>query len=97
MCGPGTNTEKANSSMDLSNVKRHLEPPSDASKSPSYWSKVCLHNMAGLAKEATTIRRVLEPFFHTFDNEDYWSPERGLACSVMMYIMLVLEESWCLF
>ncbi|XP_074320048.1 protein SEMI-ROLLED LEAF 2 [Silene latifolia] len=92
VCGPGTNTENANSSMDLSNVTRHLEPPSDASKSPSYWSKVCLHNMAGLAKEATTIRRVLEPFFHTFDNEDYWSLERGLACSVMMYMMLLFEE-----
>ncbi|KAL9237500.1 hypothetical protein vseg_012038 [Gypsophila vaccaria] len=85
--------EDACSTMDLSIVKQQLEPPLVASKSPSYWSKVCLHNMAGLAKEATTIRRVLEPFFHTFDSEDYWSPDRGLACSVLMYMQLLLEES----
>ncbi|KAK9665077.1 hypothetical protein RND81_14G088700 [Saponaria officinalis] len=86
-------SEDACSSMDLSIVKQQLEPPLVASKSPSYWSKVCLHNMAGLAKEATTIRRVLEPFFHNFDSEDYWSPDSGLACSVLMYMQLLLEES----
>lgn len=65
----------------------------DASKSPSYWSSVCLHNMAQLAKEATTVRRVLEPLFHTFDTEDHWSPKKGLACSVLTYLNLLLEES----
>lgn len=83
----------ASFSMDLGSIKQQLEPPVDASKSPSYWSKVCLYNMAGLAKEATTIRRVLEPFFHNFDSEDYWSPERGLAASVLMYMQVVLEDS----
>ncbi|XP_074291923.1 protein SEMI-ROLLED LEAF 2-like isoform X2 [Silene latifolia] len=89
----GPLNEDAGSSMDLSIMKQQLEAPLIASKSPSYWSKVCLHNMAGLAKEATTIRRVLEPFFHTFDSEDYWSADRGLACSVLMYMQLLLEES----
>lgn len=51
-----------NKEADLTNIRKQQEPPVDASKSPSYWSKVCLHSMAGLAKEATTIRRVLEPF-----------------------------------
>lgn len=87
------NTEDAPSLADLTNIRNQLEPPVDASKSPSYWSKVCLHSMAGLAKEATTIRRVLEPFFHNFDSEDSWSLERGLACSVLMYMQLLLEES----
>lgn len=49
--------------------------------------------MAGLAKEATTVRRVLEPFFHRFDSEDYWSPERGFAASVLMFMQVVLEDS----
>ncbi|XP_056694944.1 protein SEMI-ROLLED LEAF 2 isoform X2 [Spinacia oleracea] len=80
-------------SMDISNIKQQLVPPVNASKSPSYWAKVCLYNIAGLAKEATTVRRVLEPFFHIFDSEDCWSPERGLASSVLMYMQVVLEDS----
>lgn len=65
----------------------------DTSKSPCYWSRVCLHNMAILSKEATTVRRVLEPFFHNFDAENYWSSEKGLAYSVLMYLQSLLEES----
>ncbi|KAM3702515.1 hypothetical protein ACB098_04G031700 [Castanea mollissima] len=71
----------------------HLDPTIDASKSPAYWSRVCLHNMATLAKEATTVRRVLEPLFHSFDNENHWSPEKGVASSVLMYLQSLLEES----
>nr|GME06543.1 protein EFR3 homolog isoform X1 [Ipomoea batatas] len=65
----------------------------DTAKSPSYWSRVCLHNIALLAKEATTIRRVLEPLFHSFDSENYWSPQNGLAHSVLLYLQALLEES----
>nr|XP_043627511.1 protein SEMI-ROLLED LEAF 2 [Erigeron canadensis] len=65
----------------------------DAQKSPSYWSSVCLHNMANLAKEGTTVRRILEPFFHCFDTEKHWFPENGLAFSILKYLQMVLEES----
>lgn len=65
----------------------------DASQSPAYWSRVCLRNMARLAKEATTVRRVLEPLFHSFDAENHWSPEKGIASSVLMYLQSLLEES----
>nr|GLL49433.1 uncharacterized protein LOC109179640 isoform X1 [Ipomoea trifida] len=65
----------------------------DTAKSPSYWSRVCLHNIALLAKEATTIRRVLEPLLHSFDSENYWSPQNGLARSVLLYLQALLEES----
>lgn len=75
------------------NSKPELDPAVDASKSPSYWSRICLYNMARLAKEATTVRRVLEPFFHSFDSENYWSSEKGLARSVLTYMQLLLEES----
>ncbi|KAI3692753.1 hypothetical protein L6452_32575 [Arctium lappa] len=68
-------------------------PMGDAHKSPSYWSSVCLHNMAHLAKEGTTVRRVLEPLFHSFDAEKHWFPEKGLAFSILKYLQLVLEES----
>lgn len=49
--------------------------------------------MAQLAKEATTVRRVLEPLFHNFDTKDQWSSENGVACSVLMYLQSLLAES----
>ncbi|KAI3804431.1 hypothetical protein L1987_25969 [Smallanthus sonchifolius] len=68
-------------------------PMGDVHKSPSYWASVCLHNMAHLAKEGTTVRRVLEPLFHSFDTEKHWFPEKGLAFSILKYLQTVLEES----
>ncbi|XP_028063885.1 protein EFR3 homolog isoform X4 [Camellia sinensis] len=79
--------------QNLVNFKPELDPTMDASQSPSYWSRVCLYNMARLAKEATTVRRLLEPLFHSFDAENHWSSEKGLACSILTYIQLLLEES----
>lgn len=49
--------------------------------------------MALLTKEATSVRRVLEPLFHSFDTENYWASEKGLACSVLMHLQCLLEES----
>ncbi|KAL7176896.1 hypothetical protein ACSBR2_030266 [Camellia fascicularis] len=49
--------------------------------------------MARLAKEATTVRRLLEPLFHSFDAENHWSSEKGLACSILTYIQLLFQES----
>ncbi|RXI00783.1 hypothetical protein DVH24_001017 [Malus domestica] len=70
-----------------------LDPTIDTNKSPSYWSRVCLRNIAKLAKEATTVRRVLEPLFQSFDAENHWSPEKPLAYNVLMYMQSLLEES----
>ncbi|KAL1202154.1 Protein SEMI-ROLLED LEAF 2 [Cardamine amara subsp. amara] len=65
----------------------------DISKSPSYWSMVCLCNIAKLAKETTTVRRVLEPLMTAFDSGDYWSPQKGVASSVLLFLQSRLEES----
>ena len=65
----------------------------DDQKNPSYWSRVCLCNMAKLAKEATTVRRVFEPLFHHFDTENQWSLEKGLACSVLTFMQSLMDES----
>ncbi|KAJ0024175.1 hypothetical protein Pint_07048 [Pistacia integerrima] len=46
-----------------------------------------------LAKEATTVRRVLEPLFHHFDVENHGSSDTGVACSLILYLQLLLEES----
>ncbi|PON88688.1 Armadillo-type fold containing protein [Trema orientale] len=74
-------------------TKPEVDPTVDNNKRPSYWSRVCLSNMAKLAKEATTVRRVLEPLFQNFDAENHWSPEKGLAYPVLMYLQSLLEES----
>ncbi|KAL4556772.1 hypothetical protein LXL04_034931 [Taraxacum kok-saghyz] len=95
----GRNSQKGNGTIFLAGpplVKDTQNPlylHRDAHKSPSYWSSVCLHNMANLAKEATTIRLVLEPLFHSFDTEKHWFPKKGLAFSILKYLQMVLEES----
>ena len=54
---------------------------------------VCLCNIAKLAKETTTVRRVLEPLLNAFDSGDYWSPDKGVASSVLLFLQSRLEES----
>ncbi|XP_021609744.1 protein SEMI-ROLLED LEAF 2 isoform X2 [Manihot esculenta] len=74
-------------------TKPELDNTVDTSKCPSYWSKVCLRNMARLAKEATTVRRVLEPLFHNFDTSNHWPLETGVAYPVLIYLQSLLEEA----
>jgi len=64
----------------------------DEAKSPHIWSRVCVHNMANLAKEATTVRRVLESLFRYFDGNNSWSPQYGLALCVLLDMQLVMEQ-----
>ncbi|KAB2594741.1 hypothetical protein D8674_030191 [Pyrus ussuriensis x Pyrus communis] len=64
----------------------------DDMNNPRFWSKVCLHKIAKLAKEATTVRRVLESLFRCFDKGDLWSPKHGLALSVLMDMQLIIEN-----
>ncbi|TYI06499.1 hypothetical protein ES332_A10G163700v1 [Gossypium tomentosum] len=74
-------------------INPDFDPTMDTSKSPSYWARVILGNIARLAKEATTIRRVLEPLFHNFDAENHWSKVKGVAFSLLMYLQLLIEET----
>lgn len=72
---------------------RGLNVSVEDSRNPTFWSKVCLHNMAKLAKEATTVRRVLESLFRYFDNADLWSPEHGVALGVLLDMQSIMENS----
>ncbi|CAN7121754.1 unnamed protein product [Brassica rapa subsp. narinosa] len=63
------------------------------SKNPKFWSRVCLHNLAKLAKEATTVRRVLESLFRYFDFNEVWSTDNGLALYVLQDVQLLIERS----
>lgn len=74
------------------NEKSQINVTAENAKNPQFWSRVCLHNMARLAKEATTVRRVLESLFRYFDNSDMWSPEHGLALPVLLEMQLLIED-----
>ncbi|KAL6647892.1 hypothetical protein ACP70R_015329 [Stipagrostis hirtigluma subsp. patula] len=63
------------------------------SENPAQWARVCLRNMADIAKEATTVRRVLDPLFRLFDNQDCWSPENGIALSVLQEMQKLMDKS----
>ncbi|KAJ0781265.1 hypothetical protein HanPI659440_Chr06g0247331 [Helianthus annuus] len=67
-------------------------PLVDAHKNPSYWARVCLHNMVQSATGVTNVRRVLEPILHKFGTDKLWLPEKGLAFSVLKYLLKVMEE-----
>ncbi|XP_022147837.1 uncharacterized protein LOC111016661 isoform X2 [Momordica charantia] len=60
-------------------------------QNPEFWSRVCLHNIAKLAKEATTMRRVLESFFRYLDNGNLWSPKLGLGLSILVDMQVIME------
>lgn len=56
-----------------------------------------MHNMAKLAKEATTVRRVLESLFRYFDNNSSWSVENSLARYVLLDMQLLMEKAGKIF
>lgn len=53
--------------------------------------------MANLAKEGTTIRRVMESLFRYFDDGNLWSINNGLAFSVLKDILFLMDDSGILF
>lgn len=74
------------------NDKGELNVTAEDSKNPRFWSKICLQNIATLAKEATTVRRVLESLFRYFDNENLWSHENGLAFLVLKDMQSLMDN-----
>ncbi|KAH9624487.1 hypothetical protein KSS87_016928 [Heliosperma pusillum] len=72
------------------NTKGELSVTEEDAKSPGFWSRVCLNNMAKLGKEATTTRRVLEALFRYFDNGNLWSSKHGLACPVLRDMQIIM-------
>ncbi|CAM6103913.1 unnamed protein product [Calypogeia fissa] len=80
-------SRKENSNpRDASNLTR-ME-----TETPMVWSQLCIQNLARLAKEATTVRRVLEPMFRYFDKEKLWPPEK-LAIRVLRDLQHFMEKS----
>jgi hypothetical protein len=74
---------------------RHIcmESGKEEMEMPSVWSQVCLQNVASLAKEATTVWRMLEPMFRYFDKGRHWSLQHGLAFAILGDIQLFMEKT----
>ncbi|XP_075490149.1 protein SEMI-ROLLED LEAF 2-like isoform X2 [Primulina tabacum] len=75
------------------NDKGQLNVTAKDAKNPSFWSRVCLHNMANLGKEATTMRRVLESLFRYFDNGNLWHTANGIAFPVLKDMQILMDNS----
>ncbi|CAH8385363.1 unnamed protein product [Eruca vesicaria subsp. sativa] len=75
------------------NDKGELNVKMEDSLDPSFWSKVCLHNMAKLGEEATTMRRILESLFRYFDEGYLWSMENSIAFPVLRDLQFLMDIS----
>ncbi|KAL6873648.1 hypothetical protein ACP4OV_013730 [Aristida adscensionis] len=75
------------------NPKGGVNLPVEDAKDPKFWSRVCVHNMARLSREATTFRRILESLFRYFGNNSSWLSESGLALCVLLDMQLLVESS----
>ncbi|KAL0665857.1 hypothetical protein Bca4012_028561 [Brassica carinata] len=75
------------------NDKGELNVKMEDSLDPSFWSKVCLHNMAKLGEDATTMRRILESLFRYFDEGHLWSTENSIALPVLRDLQFLMELS----
>lgn len=73
--------------------KGEIQLPVEDTKNPHFWSRICVHNMARLSREATTFRRVLESLFRHFDNNNSWSSQSTLALSVLLDMQMLMEYS----
>ncbi|GMI79645.1 EFR3 OF PLANT 2 [Hibiscus trionum] len=84
---------KVPSWRSIVNEKGELNVAAVDAQNPCFWSRVCLHNMAKLAKEATTTRRVHESMFCYFDKEKLWSTQDGLAMPVLREMQILMDGS----
>ncbi|GMP97421.1 hypothetical protein CsSME_00045681 [Camellia sinensis var. sinensis] len=88
---PEVMMNKVPSWRTIVNEKGEVTMNAEDAKNPCFWSRVCLHNMAKLAKEATTMRRVLESLFRYFDNGNLW--HHRLAFPVLKDMQILMDDS----
>ncbi|XP_042000565.1 protein SEMI-ROLLED LEAF 2-like [Salvia splendens] len=90
---PSEASTKVPSWRIIINEKGQLNVAAEVAKSPQFWSRVCLQNMANLGKEATTMRRVLESLFRYFDSGNLWPVQGGIAFPVLKEMQLLMDDS----
>ncbi|CAN6454749.1 unnamed protein product [Victoria cruziana] len=75
------------------NDKGEVNLTVEEAKDPKVWSRICMHNMARLAKEEITTRRVIESLFRYFDSGNLWTPQDGPALPVLLDMLFLMEEA----
>jgi hypothetical protein len=60
---------------------------------PETWAQICIQRLVELAKESTTMRRVLDPMFVYFDSRQHWAPQNGLAMMVLSSMAYFIENT----
>uniref|UniRef100_A0A367GJ73 Uncharacterized protein n=1 Tax=Glycine max TaxID=3847 RepID=A0A367GJ73_SOYBN len=60
---------------------------------PEIWAQICIQRMVELAKESTTMRRVLDPMFVYFDSRQHWAAQKGLAMIILSRMAYFMENS----
>ncbi|PNY14083.1 hypothetical protein L195_g011348, partial [Trifolium pratense] len=91
---PLIDADKRNSIWsNILNDRGEINATIEDANDPSFWSRVCLHNMANLAKEGTTIRHIMESLFRYFDDGSLWSMDHGLAFYVLKDMLFSLDDS----
>ncbi|CAN6176891.1 unnamed protein product [Urochloa humidicola] len=78
---------------NIVDVKGGVKLSGEEARDPKFWSRICVHNMAKLSREATTFRRILECLFRYFGNNSSWLSENGLALCVLLDMQLLVESS----
>lgn len=61
-------------------------------ETPKVWAQICVQRIVELAKESTTMRRVLDPMFVYFDTRKHWVPQQGLALVVISDMTYFVES-----
>lgn len=62
-------------------------------ETPRVWAQICIQRMVELAKESTTMRRVVDPIFTYFDSGRHWVPRQGLAVIVLSDMSYFVDNS----
>nr|GEX46087.1 protein EFR3 homolog B [Tanacetum cinerariifolium] len=64
----------------------------EEAESPKVWAQICVQRMVELAKESTTMRRILDPLFTYFDTNRQWVPPNGLGLIVLSDMAYFVES-----
>lgn len=64
----------------------------EEAETPKVWAQICIQRMVELAKESTTMRRILDPMFIYFDTNRQWVPPRGLGFIVLSDMAYFVES-----
>ncbi|KAK7278015.1 hypothetical protein RJT34_23036 [Clitoria ternatea] len=89
--------DNRSSSLIIIQPRPDMKDPSLLSREeiekPEVWAQICIQRMVELAKESTTMRRVLDPMLVYFDSRQHWAPDKGLAMMVLSNMAYFMENS----